>query len=396
MRKKIIKYISVLVACIIAFSSFYISVSAATEDSNGYYFNIQQPVANSNSGYIELLCENVGPVLIYFNASFQHSFHGNNVNDSSFNFFATVEQNRLIIRNQGQIGAVDGFNNTQYVVIWGFYITPLGWSEWMHSSYDDDAVIFPYNTFNLSLANFGNVTHARGYNCNLESVGASENFKPFVYGSNTAMYNEMKVIENLLSQNISGNQAIINNANQNASNIQSNANNNASAIQSNADKNASAIQSNANKNSLAIQSNADKNASAIQSNADDNASDIQANADKNASQIQQNQDKNTDKILNGDSDLDSSGETNKVNGTVGGIDDATDEALGGKSEAEIQSEVDGALDPKQLGNIDVTKAKRMSTFYDRCLKSFGTAYNSLLLLSLVLGLGAFLIGRRYG
>ena len=120
------------------------------------------------------------------------------------------------------------------------------------------------------------------------------------------------------------------------------------------------------------------------------------NADKNAAEIQQNQDENTDKILNGDSDLDSSGETDKVNGAVGDVDGATDEALGGKSEAEIEAEVSGALDPKQLGNIDVTKAKRMSTFYDRCLKSFGTDYNSLLLLSLILGLAAFLIGRRYG
>ena len=123
---------------------------------------------------------------------------------------------------------------------------------------------------------------------------------------------------------------------------------------------------------------------------------IISNADKNAAEIQQNQDENTDKILNGDSDLDSSSETDKVDGAVGDIDEATDEALGGKSEAEIEAEVSGALDPKQLGNIDVTKAKRMSTFYDRCLKSFGIDYNSLLLLSLILGLAAFLIGRRYG
>lgn len=127
------------------------------------------------------------------------------------------------------------------------------------------------------------------------------------------------------------------------------------------------------------------------------SNDITSNADKNASDIQANQDKNTDKILNGDSNLDSSGETNKVNGTVGDIDSVTDEALGGKSDAEIQGEVEGALDWNKIGNsLDFEKAQRMSTFYDRCLTVFGSKYNSLLLLSLILGLAAFLIGRRYG
>lgn len=110
-----------------------------------------------------------------------------------------------------------------------------------------------------------------------------------------------------------------------------------------------------------------------------------------------NQDKNTDKILNGDSDLDSSGETGKVDGAIGDIDDATNNALGGKTEAEIQAEVSGALDFNNIQNgLDWDKANRMSVFYDRSLEAFGSGYNSLLLLSLVLGLGAFLIGRRYG
>lgn len=135
----------------------------------------------------------------------------------------------------------------------------------------------------------------------------------------------------------------------------------------------------------------------IVENQDKLASDIQANADKNANEIKANQDKNTDKILNGDTDLDSSGETDKVNGAVGDVDGATDEALGGKSETEIQGEVDGALDWNKIGNsVDFEKAQRMSTFYDRCLTVFGSKYNSLLLLSLILGLAAFLIGRKYG
>lgn len=119
------------------------------------------------------------------------------------------------------------------------------------------------------------------------------------------------------------------------------------------------------------------------------------NATENADKIQQNQNENTDKLLNGDEDLDSSGETDKVDGTIGGIDDATDSALGGKSDEDIQNEVSGALDTDDL-DIDWTKANRMSTFYDRCLKAFGSEYSTLLLLSLILGLSAFLIGRRYG
>lgn len=237
LRKKIFKILSVLVAVIVAFSSFIFSVSAATEDSNGYYFTIQQPVANSNSGYIEMITENWGPLLVYFNASFQYNFHENNVTDGAFNFYATVENNLLIIRNQGQISAVDGFNNTQYLSIWGFYITPAGWIDWRYSSYGDTSLSYPNNTFRVGLGNAGRIIKARGYNCNLDSLGVESDFKPFVYGSDTSLYNEMKVLEDLLRQGIVGNQAIIDNANQNASQIQSNADKNASQIQQNQDKN---------------------------------------------------------------------------------------------------------------------------------------------------------------
>lgn len=240
-KKKIFKILSVLVAVIIAFSSFIVSVSAVTEDENGYYFNIQQPVANSNSGYIEIVTENWGPMLIYFNASFQHSFHENNVNDGAFNFYARVENNCLVIRNQGQIGAVDGYNNTQYLVIWGFFVRPDGVTGWRTTSYDQGTGLS--NTFNINLTNPGAIIKARGYNCNLNSLGLSENnnFKPFVYGSDTALYNQMKVMEELIRSSIAGNQAIINNADKNASNIQSNADKNASQIQQNQDKNTNKV-----------------------------------------------------------------------------------------------------------------------------------------------------------
>lgn len=119
------------------------------------------------------------------------------------------------------------------------------------------------------------------------------------------------------------------------------------------------------------------------------------NANQNASQIQQNQDKNTDKVLNGDSDLDSSGETGKVDGALGDIDGATNNAMGGKNEAQVKAEINNALDPDKIG-LDFSKANRLSVFFDDTLSAFGSSYKSLLLLSLSLGLGAFLIGRRYG
>lgn len=119
------------------------------------------------------------------------------------------------------------------------------------------------------------------------------------------------------------------------------------------------------------------------------------NQNENAQAIQENQDKNTDKILNGDEDLDVSDKTGAVDGSVGDMENATDEALGGKSDDEINEEISGALDSDKI-DIDMTKAARVSGFFDKLLTSFGASYQSLLLLSLSLGLGAFLIGRRYG
>lgn len=119
-----------------------------------------------------------------------------------------------------------------------------------------------------------------------------------------------------------------------------------------------------------------------------------SNADKNASDIQANQDKNTDKVLNGDEDLDVSDKTGAVDGSVGDIESATDNALGGKSDEEIQDEISSALDSDSL-DLDFNKAGRISAFFDGLLNCFGDDYKSVLLLSLSLGLGAFLIGRRY-
>lgn len=117
--------------------------------------------------------------------------------------------------------------------------------------------------------------------------------------------------------------------------------------------------------------------------------------DSATSEIIENQNENTDKILNGDQDLDSSGETDKVDGALGDIDGATSNAMGGKTDEEVQNEINSALDSDSIG-LDFNKANRVSNFFDNCLNSFGTSYKTLLMLSLCLGLSAFLIGRKYG
>lgn len=79
---------------------------------------------------------------------------------------------------------------------------------------------------------------------------------------------------------------------------------------------------------------------------------------------------------------------------INDFSDAESAALGGKSDEDIQAEVDGALDGG-TDTIDWTKAKRISSFFDTTLNTFGPDYKTLLVLSLTLGLAAFLTGRRY-
>lgn len=93
--------------------------------------------------------------------------------------------------------------------------------------------------------------------------------------------------------------------------------------------------------------------------------------------------------------MDVSGQTGAVDGSVGDMESATDEALGGKSDEEISEEINNALDSDKV-DIDFEKAGRLSSFFDNLLNCFGSPYETVLLLSLSLALGAFLIGRRYG
>lgn len=118
------------------------------------------------------------------------------------------------------------------------------------------------------------------------------------------------------------------------------------------------------------------------------------NQNKNTDEIIANQDKNTDKFINGDGtslapdankDLDNAGEQ------MGNLEN---DALGGKSDEEIANDVNSALS-FDVGSLDSNAQAGVSGFFDGLLIVFGVDYQSLLVLSLSLGLAAFIIGRKY-
>lgn len=117
-----------------------------------------------------------------------------------------------------------------------------------------------------------------------------------------------------------------------------------------------------------------------------------------------NQNENTDKIISAQQEATES-QTNEITNGWGGadsVDDGTadnfanaeDAALGGKSDEEIQTEINNALN-FDIGVFDTVKVGKIHSLFDNVLNVTGS-WQSLFVLSLTLGLGAFLIGRRYG
>lgn len=104
-------------------------------------------------------------------------------------------------------------------------------------------------------------------------------------------------------------------------------------------------------------------------------------------------DESTDQITNGwTSDDDSAGE---VGDLTGDLESAENEALGGKSDEDIKAEVDTALNGEGLPDPKGGASIAVADSFDTLLGAFGADYQSLLLLSLTLGLAAFLVGRSY-
>lgn len=337
MRKKFSKFICVFTVIIVTLFSFTLPVSAET--GTVYTIAYQQPQASNYDGYMEVLLVNPG------NGVYQvYTYYwclGNYTQSTTEEVIFPQMNLRVTSTSIDYSYSVKASASSD-----SFYFTLL--TGYVRSG--DSAYTHDYNGSGGSLAVNGsfwvapwlNIVGVKVYGNGVLTADSTDVYNggswSIVYGGDNALYSELEQIKSILSQ----------------------------------------------------QSNND-----IIANADKNANNIQSNADKNASQIQQNQDKNTDKILNGDSDLDSSGETGKVDGALGDIDGATNNAMGGKNEAQVKAEINNALDPDKIG-LDFSKANRLSVFFDDTLSAFGSSYKSLLLLSLALGLGAFLIGRRYG
>jgi len=99
---------------------------------------------------------------------------------------------------------------------------------------------------------------------------------------------------------------------------------------------------------------------------------------------------NTDKILN-----DWDGGVDVDDGTTDNFKNAEDAALGGKTDSQIQEEINNAID-FDINIFDSAKIGKMHSLFDNVLSACGSSYQALFMLCLTLGLAAFLIGRRYG
>ena len=118
------------------------------------------------------------------------------------------------------------------------------------------------------------------------------------------------------------------------------------------------------------------------------------NNNANTDKIIENDNANTDKLINGDGGSYATDDADNANNTVSDITDAENAALGGKTDEEIQQDIDNALD-FDGDSLDYNSAQRVSWLFDGLLNCFGSDYETLLFLSLTLGLAAFLIGRRW-
>lgn len=111
--------------------------------------------------------------------------------------------------------------------------------------------------------------------------------------------------------------------------------------------------------------------------------------------------KQTDQIIGAldgymnDYDSPRPGMQDKVDGEQAKYDSAVDNALGGKSDEEIQAEVE-AVANYDWGSLDQASVSGVKGFMDNLLSVFGADYMSLLLFSCTMGVAIYVIGRRRG
>lgn len=83
-----------------------------------------------------------------------------------------------------------------------------------------------------------------------------------------------------------------------------------------------------------------------------------------------------------------------VDDFIGDYEDAENAATGGISDSVLQGGVDGAFDG-DISGIDTGGVSSISTLFDDLLDALGPEFESLLVLVLMLGLAAVIIGRNY-
>ncbi len=128
---------------------------------------------------------------------------------------------------------------------------------------------------------------------------------------------------------------------------------------------------------------------AVDASADKITGEIQNSTDQITGEIQDS----TDQITNGwETDDDSS---NRVDDMTGDFGNAENDALGGKTDEEIQEEVNNALSDYELPDETLDNVSIVGDTFLDLLEAFGAEYQSVMVLALTLGLAAFLVGRSY-
>ena len=153
------------------------------------------------------------------------------------------------------------------------------------------------------------------------------------------------------------------------------------------------IINNQNSNTDKITDNQDANTDKIIGNQNSNTDEIINNQDANTDKITGSIEDSTDQITNGwETDDDTA---DKTDDAVNSLGSAEDEALGGKSDEEIKEEVNDALGQVTFPDQKPDNIIQVGIVFNDLLDAFGMQYQSLLILALSLGLGAFLVGRQY-
>lgn len=327
-NKKLLKIGTVLLIVVCSFSLIF-SIPVSAVESKVYSVNIQKPQTNEYSGYVEFLISNgsysyVSVYSLNLVWSYVADF------SSSLDFVGVTPRLNVTFNNGEFYLNVDFLRYSSQDYFKENFSVILGST----SSSDNTYTVNTFNTSSLSdptfflgrVYDYGNykISGVRSYGAvsidtsSFGSVFLNQNWT-VTYGSDTAMYNSINSFKQAIQSN---NQQIIDNANQNASDIQA------------------------------------------------------------------NQDKNTTVITQGGKDYDALDDS-----TANDFTNAEQEALGGKTDAQIQAEVNDVLNGGTSG-LDFTKANRISNFFNDCMSAFGI--ETLVLFSLCMGLGAFIIGRRYG